>query len=521
MHFVHFRLAEENFFCLKEKLVVLLLRHQALEITSAKVQLETFASYMASIMHKKRGDLMKKNYNMISKEILENIGGAENVVNAMHCYTRLRVNLKDTGLVDIERIKESGVIGTQFAGEQLQIIVGNDVKELYEAFIQLAGLESKPSINEKIDDIDVKKKVSLKSITSSVMDGIVGSMIPILPMLIASGILKAVVLLLQQFNVVGADSPTLVTLSFVADAAFYFMPVIIGVFAAKKFGGNMSLAAMLGAALIHPTFVTMIQEGTSLSVFGLPIHSTNYTSTVVPIILSVYVMSRVEKIISKYSPKSMRALFEPVFTILIMIPLTFVILAPLGSILSTGFAEIISWFYSVFGIFAVAALCAIIPFVVMFGMHIGTVPIAISSIAASGMDKLVMPAFLISNFTQGAACLAVGLKSKQVDLKSLAFSSAFSNFVPGISEPGMYGITLRFKTPMWGAMIGAAVGGLYFGIMNVGAFAFLPPNIFGLAGYVGEGANSGNLMHTIIGILIGAVVAFIATMILYKPIDNE
>lgn len=464
---------------------------------------------------------MAKNYEVLVEKILENIGGSENVVNAMHCYTRLRINFKDTGLVNLENLKGLDVIGAQFAGEQLQIIIGNEVNEVYEAFVKATGIKSETVIEEALDQNLPKKKRTIKSVLSAIVDGIVGCMVPILPMLVASGILKAIVLIIQQMGLVSADSQTCITLSFVADAAFYFMPVILGVFAAKKFGANVALGAMLGAALIHPSFVSMVGEATPMSIFGLPVYATSYSSTVVPIILSVWVMSYVEKCISKYSPKSIRSLIEPVLTILIMAPLTLCLLAPMGAMFSDGFANTLNWFYGTFGFIAVGVFCAIIPWVVMLGMHVGTVPISIATIAATGMDKLMMPAFLISNFTQGAACLAVGIKSKSVDLKSFAFSSAFSNMVPGISEPGMYGITLRYKTPMWGAMIGGGIGGLYYGITGVGAFSFLPPNIFALAGYVGSGAQANNLMNAVIGILIGVVVSFIATMILYKPEEEK
>lgn len=464
---------------------------------------------------------MAKNYEILAKQILELVGGGDNVVNAMHCYTRLRINFKDVGLVELEELRKLDVIGAQFSGEQLQIIIGNEVNEVYDAFVKVSGVERKGAIEEQLDTNLPKKKRTVKSVLAAIVDGIVGCMVPILPMLIASGILKAIVLIVQQAGLVGADSPTCITLSFVADAAFYFLPVILGGFAAKKFGANVALGGMLGAALIHPNFVSLVAEGTPLQVFGLPVYSAGYSSTVVPIILSVWVMSYVERLISKFSPKSLRALIEPVLTILIMTPLTLCLLAPLGAMFSEGFALGLTWFYDVFGVIAVAVFCAIIPWVVMLGMHVGTVPISIATIASSGMDKLMMPAFLISNFTQGAACLAVGIKAKTTDLKSFAFSCAFSNMVPGISEPGMYGITLRYKTPMWGAMIGAACGGLYFGLMNVGAFAFLPPNLFALAGYAGEGAYSGNLLHTMIGIVIGMVVSFIATMLLYQFTEEK
>ena len=460
---------------------------------------------------------MAKNYDALAKQVLELVGGRENVASAMHCYTRLRINCKDTSIVDLDAIKQLDVLGAQFTGEQLQVIIGNEVKEVYEAFIEQSGLQKEAMIDEKLDDVPAKKKWTIKGMLSGIVDAIVACVIPLIPILIGSGVLQAIVLIIQQFGWLPADSPTLVTINFVANAAFYFLPVFVGFFAAKKFGANVALGAMLGAALIHPTFVSMVTAGDAGSVFGLPIYSASYSSTIVPIILAVWVMSYVEKFISRYSPKAIRTILEPSLTLIIMIPLTFCLLAPLGAMLSDGFASLLTWFYGIFGPLAVAAFAAIVPWVVMVGIHIGTTAISVATIAQTGIDAFMMPGFFISNFAQGAACLAVGIKAKTTELRSFAYSCAFSNVVPGISEPGMYGITLRYKTPMAGAMIGAAAGGLYFGLTGTGALQFLPPNIFAFVGYMGEGAFAGNLMNAIIGVVIAMVVAFIATMFLYKP----
>lgn len=460
---------------------------------------------------------MAKNYDALAKQVLELVGGRENVASAMHCYTRLRINCKDTSIVDLDAIKQLDVLGAQFTGEQLQVIIGNEVKEVYEAFIEQSGLQKEAMIDEKLDVVPAKKKWTIKGMLTGIVDAIVACVIPLIPILIGSGVLQAIVLIIQQFGWLPADSPTLMTINFVANAAFYFLPVFVGFFAAKKFGANVALGAMLGAALIHPTFVSMVTAGDAGSVFGLPIYSASYSSTIVPIILAVWVMSYVEKFISRYSPKAIRTILEPSLTLIIMIPLTFCLLAPLGAMLSDGFASLLTWFYGIFGPLAVAAFAAIVPWVVMVGIHIGTTAISVATIAQTGIDAFMMPGFFISNFAQGAACLAVGIKAKTTELRSFAYSCAFSNVVPGISEPGMYGITLRYKTPMAGAMIGAAAGGLYFGLTGTGALQFLPPNIFAFVGYMGEGAFAGNLMNAIIGVVIAMVVAFIATMFLYKP----
>lgn len=455
---------------------------------------------------------MAKDYKVIADSIIKLIGGKENIARCMHCYTRLRFNLKDNGLVQLDDIKKLEVIGAQFSGEQLQIIIGNDVNEVYEAVCKAAGLNKEAIVDEKLDDMP-KEKMTFKKVVNKIIDGIVGCMIPLLPILIGSGLLQAIIAIAENLGA-SAESPTLVTLTFVANAAFYFMPVYLGGFAAKKFGANTALGMMIGACLIHPTFVSMVAEGNAGSIFGIPIYPASYSSTVVPAILSVWIMSYIEKWISKHSPKSLRTIIEPLGTLIIMVPLTFCILAPLGAMISTTFANGLNWFYDTCGFVAVAVFAAIIPFVVMLGMHVRTVPIAIASIAANGADYLMMPSFFISNFAQGAACMAVGVKTKDEKLKSFAFSCAFSNMVPGISEPGMYGITLRYKTPMWGAMIGAACAGAYFGLTRVGCYTFMAPNLFQFAAYSNVPSN---LRNAIIGVVIGIIVAFISTMILYKP----
>lgn len=457
----------------------------------------------------------KNDYGALAKDILANVGGKENVTNCFHCLTRLRLNLKNMDLADIDAIKKLNVFGAQVSGGQLQIIIGNTINEVYAAVCEEGGFTQHAAVDEDAGDVlpQEKKPLTVKSVLNAVLDAFVGSIIPALPILTGSGIIKAIVLLLTQFNVMAADNPTIVTLTFVADAAFYFLPVYVGFFAAKKFDATPALGALIGAILIHPTFVQMVSEGSGGSIFGLSIYPAGYSSTMLPSILSVWVMSYVEKFISKHSPKSLRVILRPTLTILIMTPLSLCLLCPLGAMMANGFCSGMMAFYSLCGPIAVAVFCAIIPFVVMFGMHVGTVPFCVQAIATNGVEQIMLPAFFISNFTQGAACFGVGIKTNNSDLRTMAFSCAFSDIVPGISEPGMYGITLKYKTPMAAAMIGAAAGGLYMGLMGVGANAFVPPNIFAISLYAWSITN---LINTIVGVLIGMIVTFVLTLILYK-----
>ena len=232
---------------------------------------------------------MSKKYDELADQIIDSVGGKQNIGRCFHCMTRLRFNLKDSGLADVENIKKLGVIGAQFSGEQLQIIIGNEVKEVYEAVCKKTGLNTEKAIDEDLDS-GKKEKLTVKGVLNKVADGVVGCVAPLLTILIGSGLLKAVVMVAQNFGV-AADAPTLTGLSFIADSAFYFMPAFLGGFAAKKFGANIALGMMLGASLIHPTFIENVASGNPGSIYGLPIYAASYSSTVVPAILSVWVMS--------------------------------------------------------------------------------------------------------------------------------------------------------------------------------------------------------------------------------------
>lgn len=455
-----------------------------------------------------------KDYSELSAKIVEYVGGANNVATCYHCMTRLRLNIKDLSIVKVEEIEKLNVLGVQFVGEQLQIIIGNEINEVYDAVCKYANFSQHSEIEENLDMNNSEKRFSIKGLFNGIIDALVACVSPIIIILIGSGLIKAILLLCVQSNLITIENPTYITLSFVADSAFYFMPIYVGMNAAKKFGANQALGAMLGAILIHPNFVSMVADGTGGSVFGLPICASSYSSTIVPAILSVWIMSYVEKFISKHSPKSLRVILEPVLTLLIMTPLTLCLLAPVGTMLSDGFSNGLVWLYDLCGPLAVGIFSALVPWVVMTGLHVGTFPFMINSIATIGYDAFMSPSYTLANFAQGAACLGVGIKAKDKELKSVALSCAFSDIIPGISEPGMYAITLKYKTPMYAAMIGSFFGGIYIGLMGCRTFAFATSNIFNLATYIS--ADSGNLMHYVIGILISMIITFIMTLVLYK-----
>ncbi len=456
----------------------------------------------------------KEKYQELADNIVELMGGESNISFFTHCITRLRFNVKDKSLVKTSEIdKLPGVVGAQWSGDQFQVIIGQAVDDAYRLICEKSGLSAQEAGDKDRDEAPAGKKGFS---AAAVLDAITGSIAPVLPVLIAAGFLKVVILLLQQLGIMAATSQTSQVLTFVADAGFYFLPVFVGACAAKKFGVTMSLGMLVGAMLIHPSFISMVSSGDSLSVFGLPIYGASYASSVFPSILAVAAMAPIERFFNKHTPEAIRTLAAPFLTLLVMIPLTLCLLAPLGSIISTYLAAAMMWLYSVAGPLAIALISGTFPLLVIVGMHTGFIPIMINQMATFGYDNLMLPGGIIVNISQGVACLAVAIKTKDTDLRSTAISSAITSIVGGVSEPALFGVNLRLKTPLYSVMIGSFVGAFIAGVAGVKAFVMSgSQGLFALPIFLSSDIM--NLVWEIVSILVGAAVTFVVTLILYKP----
>ncbi len=484
----------------------------------------------------------EKDFGALAASIVELIGGKDNIAHAAHCLTRLRITPKDTSLVKIDDIKKLGVIGAQMIGDQVQVIIGNDIEEVYDAFVKNTGVEREALINENLDP-ELTKKKGFKEILGSIFPAIVSCVFPILPALLACGMLQAIVMVLVNFKLVPADSPTIATLTWVYNVAFWFLPVFVGYAAAKRFGVKTAMGILMGAILIHPTFLEAVKAGAGYTVpnpggpptvvpgtgnagylFGIPIYPGDYTSTIIPVIVCVFVQSYVEKFLNKIIPKNIRFVFVPTLEILIMVPLALLVLAPISHRLSSAFAGLLITLFHIPGAgpVLICLFAALYPFIVITGMHFNLMAVAMAMGQQLGKNPLTSVAGFLFQYTQAAACLAVALKAKNAERRSLALSCAFSDAVPGISEPGMYGITFKYKKSLYAAMIGSAVGGLIAALLNVGSYAGGPPNLFTWAMFINPAPVPdplADLKRIIICVVIGAVVTFVATMLLYK--DEE
>jgi PTS system beta-glucosides-specific IIC component len=335
--------------------------------------------------------------------------------------------------------------------------------------------------------------------------------------------LKAVMALLTVFKVIDTSSQTYAILNILADAAFYFLPFLIANSAARKFKCNPYMAMSIAGVMLHPNFNNMVslarQEGGAISFMGLPVTLAAYSSSVIPIILAVWLMSFVEPLADKVSPKPVKFFTKPLLTLLITAPITLIVLGPLGIILGNGISQGIAFLDQYASWLVPFIVGTFSPLLVMTGMHYGLIPIGINNIATAGFDTVVGPGMLGSNIAQGGAAFAVALKTKNKDLRQLASSSGLTA-VCGITEPAMYGVNLKLKRPLIAAMIGGGVSGLFLGITGVGRYTSGSPGLLALPGYIGtEGFT--NITFAIIGSIIAFATAFIVTLIIgfEEPLD--
>lgn len=440
----------------------------------------------------------------LAKRVISEIGGKENISQIGHCITRLRFNLVDVDKVNMEKIKAiEGVMGAQFQNGQFQVIIGNKVGEVFEEVTSILSKEL----------TDIKEEKNNKGIIDTIFDTISGIFTPILPAITGAGLLKGVMALLTALNLMPTTSSEYAVLNIIADAPFYFLPFLIAFSAAKKFKTSEVLSVTIAGVIMYPTIINYAASGevASLGFLGLKIPMISYSSTVIPIILGVWLLSYVYKIVDKYVPSLFKIIITPLVVLLITSVLVLVFIAPLGSYIGVYVEKFFSGLFNVAGPFAGMLLGGAMPLIVMTGMHYAFFPAALSSFSTVGYDVMLLPMNLVSNLAQAGATLAVAVKSKDKNMKSLAASTGISA-VFGITEPAMYGVTLKLKKPFYAVLIGGAVGGGIFGTFVVKAFTFTLPGITAIPSYIEQGTK--NLLFALLGVALSFIVAFLVTMIL-------
>lgn len=460
-------------------------------------------------------------YKLLGQKILERVGGKENVEGLVHCMTRLRFTLKDESIVDDELVKKTkGVMGVMKKSGQYQIIIGNEVAAVYKEICKLGNFQEASNNNV----VKPKKK---QNMFSEILDVISGIMSPVIPAIIGAAMIKVLLTVLPMIGILSDTSQTYQLLSVVGDGAFYFMPVLIAMSAAKKFGANPYYAVSIALILLHPNFSAMLEGvkegGETLKFFNvIPVSYALYAYSVIPIIMSVWILPHIEKFVDKITPTITKNFLKPMLVMLIIGPIVMVAIGPLGSILGNILSSAVYFIHDKLGFIAVGLVAAIFPFIVMTGMHHAFTPIKLGVLASTGFEGFICIAEFASNMAQGAAALAVSVKSKNKDVKQSAGSSAFSALVAGITEPALYGTTLRFKKPMMGACIGAGIGGLVGGFFQMKCYGVATPALVTIPQYIEQG-NPKSIIYVLITAAVTIVGSFVASYLIGfdDPVEED
>lgn len=443
--------------------------------------------------------------------IVELIGGKENIAHLEHCSTRLRFTLKDNSLVQKDALeKVDGVIGVR-QNVQCQIIIGNDVVEVYDEVMNVLGHELTADGGS-----EGKQKQSWGAV---LLDFIISIFQPLIPAVAGGGVLKSLLLLASVTGLMDNTSQTYQILNLIGGAPLYFLPILVAITTANKLKVNQLVAVSAVGALILPELTTLLTDGAAFMGFGL--QNIAYASQVFPAILTVLFYAQIEKLFTRISPKPIRIFFVPMMSLVITVPVALLILGPLGFEVGTIFSAAIIWLYAHLGWVATGILAAVLPLMVVTGMHKAMIPYAVSSMSEMGAELLYLPASLAHNIAEAGACFAVSVRTKDQKLRSTAVSAGISALF-GITEPALYGVTILHKRVLYGVMASSLVGGAVAGLFAIKAFALVGPGLASITMFVDE-ANPMNLVWALVTLGVSFAVSFVLVLFLFKDkvVENK
>lgn len=481
--------------------------------------------------------LMASKYDGLARIIIQNVGGKSNIISVAHCITRLRFKLKDESKANKEVLESTdGVIKVMQAGGQYQVVIGNQVNDVYDAVLEVGHLTAAGAVDEDGNAVEEDNAGGgKKSPVSMLIDVISGTLQPTLGVLAATGIIKGLLALFDFIGLIPSTSGTYQVWYAVADGFFYFLPIILGYTAAKKFKVNEFIGMAIGIALCYPAMVNStagevlgtVFGGTAFEMsyyqtfMGIPVimPASGYTSSVVPIILAVAIAAPIEHWLKKVIPDVIKLFVVPFVTLVIMVPLTYLVIGPVASILCSILSLVFNAIYSipvVGGIIGGILIGAFWQVLVIFGLHWGLVPLAMINYGLMGYDTFLSPYFCVS-FAQTFVVLAIILKTKNEKTKKVAIP-AFISGIFGVTEPAIYGVTLPKKKPFVYSCIAGAIGGAFTGFMNTRSYSIGGLGLFGLPSFIDTTGDMGitNMIYIIIAILIASAVGFGLTYALYK-----
>lgn len=469
-------------------------------------------------------------YGDLAKEVVKQVGGKENVISLTHCITRLRFKLKDESRANDDVLKNmSGVVTVMKSGGQYQVVIGNHVPEVYADVLPLLGLEEGGSS-------DRQEEAAGGSLFNRAIDIISGIFQPILGIMAACGMVKGLNALFVALGLYPDTCGGYLILNAIGDGLFNFMPLFLGYTAAKKFQLKPMVGLVIGAIMCYPTVQnsalsaggealytlfagTMFESAVYTDFFGIPLIAMDYTGTVIPVIFVVYFASRCDKFFSRFVPDLVKFFFVPMLTLFVSIPVGFLLIGPLATFGSTIIAEAVMGVRNFSPMLAGAIVGLTWQILVIFGLHWGFIPVYINNIMTNGYDNVMMP-FFACTFATSAVVLAIFFKTRDRQLKEMALPNFISGIF-GVTEPAIYGILLPLKKPFIISCIAGGIGGGFYGAFNFRKFMMGGMGIFEFPAMIEPDGSMGNLMVAVAGVLLTMVIAFAATMLLYKEPEAE
>ena len=445
------------------------------------------------------------NYKELAANIVKMVGGADNIVHLEHCSTRLRFALVDKSKVNQEELKKMpGILGVVIAA-QVQVIIGNNVIEVYDEIMKICPLGA---ANMGLRGVNKEKN----NIPSQFLEFIMGIFQPLVPALAGAGVLKSVLLLLSLLGILSPSSAIYTILITISDATFYFLPIMVAVTTANVLKSNRLVAVAAVGYMLLPATTAMLAKGTVI--FGITLTNIAYGAQIFPAILCVVFLSYMERLFNKISPKSIRIFFVPMMSLAITIPMTLIILGPLGYNAGLIFTAVILFIYSKLGFIALGILGAVLPFMIATGMHKTLLPYALASFSQFGFEALYTPASLAHNISESGACFAVALRTKDKTLRQVAISAGISALM-GITEPALYGVTLQRKRALLGVVLSGGISGMLVGLLAVKAFVPVGPGLASMSQFI-DPNNNNNLIMAVICFIVALFGSFVITFIIWK-----
>lgn len=451
--------------------------------------------------------MAKKNYDYLAEKIVTNVGGTDNIVGLTHCVTRLRFRLKDESKADREKLMEqNGVLSVVLGNGQYQVVVGNAVEDIFDIIQNRYVIEKSEGVSEE------KKNGNWFMRALNTMSAIVN---PIVIALAGAGMIKALLVILSTtLGILDSTGSTYKILASAGNSVFYFLPLFLAYSSAKAFKCNPFISAAIVAALLEPNFTSLMTNAGDVSTFaGIPVVLMGYSGTLVPAIVSVFVYSKLEKLLKKIIPKSIELFALSFAALLVMVPLTAIVIGPIGVYFANGVGNFVNFLSAKNGLVTGGVIGAGWTFLVMLGIHWGVVPIMINNIAAYGFD-VIRPMVAAATFASAGAAFGVFLKSKNKGNRAFALSAMIPALLGGVTEPIIYGISLKYKKPFIAQVIGGAIAGGFMGMMHTKAIVYVFPALTTLPAFVGD-----TFIYYVIGILLAFVITAVITYIL--GIDEE